>query len=276
MYFLALVFGIVVGLSLGLTGGGGSLFAVPLLVFGLSVSPSDAVAISLLAVAIVALVGVLRRWRSGLLVPRGAALMAAGGVASAPLGSWLAGVLPGSALMLAFSLLMAFIAILMWRTAGRSGVGKELPTSAEADDGPAGIACRFDPGGRLRLTSRCALGLVAAGVVTGVLSGLFGVGGGFLVVPALIYATGMGIHRAIATSLLVIALIGASGFIAHLAQHPRLDLWMVALFIAGGIAGLEAGGHFMRRLSGRRLQRGFAAAIVCVSVFVITKTLTGV
>jgi uncharacterized membrane protein YfcA len=275
MLFLALAFGTIVGLSLGLTGGGGSLFAVPLLVFGLAVSPSDAVAVSLLSVAVVAFIGVLRRWNSGLLVPRGAALMAAGGVASAPLGSWLAGVLPPMALMLAFALLMAFIAVLMWRTAGRAGVGKEVPdvTGAEAD--PSGIACRFDPRGRLRLTSRCAFGLIAAGVLTGVLSGLFGVGGGFLVVPALIYATGMSIHRAVATSLLVIVLVGTSGFIAHLAQHPQFEFWTVALFVAGGVVGLEAGGQMARRVSGRRLQRGFAAAIVCVSVFVITKTLTG-
>ncbi len=276
MYSLALVFGLIVGLSLGLTGGGGSLFAVPLLVFGLAMSPSDAVAVSLLAVAAVALVGVLRQWRSGLLVPRGAALMAVGGVISAPLGSWLAGMIPAPALLLAFSVLMAFIAVLMWRTAGRTGVGKELPASAGADGGPAGIACRFDPGGRLRLTSRCALGLLLAGVATGILSGLFGVGGGFLVVPALMYATGMGIHRAVSTSLLVIVLVGASGFVAHLAQRPLLDPSMVALFVVGGIAGLEVGGRLARRVSGRRLQRGFAAAIVCVSVFVVTKTMVGV
>ena len=273
MYFLALVFGTLVGVSLGLTGGGGSLFAVPLLVFGLSVSPNDAVALSLLSVAVVALIGVLRRWKSGLLVPRGASLMAVGGVVSAPLGSWFAGIVPDSALMFAFALLMAFIAILMWRTAGRFGLGKEVPSESGADDGPSGVACRFDPGGRLRLTSRCALGLVLAGVLTGVLSGLFGVGGGFLVVPALIYATGMSIHRAVATSLLVIVLVGISGFIAHLAQHPQLDPWIVVLFIAGGVVGLEAGVRLAGRLSGRRLQRGFAAAVVCVSAFVVTKTL---
>jgi hypothetical protein len=91
----------------------------------------------------------------------------------------------------------------------------------------------------------------------------------------LIYATGMGIHRAIATSLLVIVLVSASGFVAHLAQHPQLQPVTLGLFVAGGVAGLEAGGRVARRISGPKLQRGFAAAIVAVSLFVITKTLTG-
>jgi len=273
MYGLALLIGAAVGLPLGLTGGGGSLFAVPLLVFGLGMTPQEAVGMSLIAVGAVALMGVVRKMRSGLLVPRGGALMAAGGIATAPLGMWLARQLPGAALLIAFAALMLFIAVLMWRTAGRAGVGKEVPAHPDGEDTPHGIACRFDPTGRLRITWRCALGLVCAGALTGVLSGLFGVGGGFLVVPALIFATGMSIHRAVATSLLVIALVSASGSVSYAVSHPGVPWGEVVLFVGGGILGLEAGGRIAKRLSARRLQRGFAVAIVAVSIFVVLKTL---
>jgi hypothetical protein len=270
---LALIFGGIVGLSLGLTGGGGSLFAVPLLVFGLAMAPRDAVGVSLLSVGGIALVGSLRRIRSGLIVPRAAAFVAAGGVVCAPAGSWLAARLPGPGLMGAFAVLMMLIAVLMWRTAGRPGVGKEVPSSLDGEETPSGLACRFDPAGRLKITSRCAWGLIGAGAMTGVLSGLFGVGGGFLVVPALVFATGMSIHRAVATSLLVIFLVSLSGSAAYLFGHPNVPISVLAMFVAGGLVGLEIGGRSARRVSGPVLQRGFALAIVLVGIFMIAKTL---
>lgn len=273
MQGLALLIGMAVGLPLGLTGGGGSLFAVPLLVFGLSMAPHEAVGVSLVAVGAVALIGVARKVRSGLLVARGGALMAAGGMVTAPLGAWLARQLPDAALLIAFALLMLFIAVLMWRTAGRPGVGKEVPAHPDGEAPPHGLTCRFDPAGRLRITSRCAFGLVGAGALTGALSGLFGVGGGFLVVPALIFATGMSIHRAVATSLLVIVLVSASGSLSYALAHPGMPWGQVGLFVTGGIAGLEMGGRMAKRISGPQLQRGFSVTIVAVSLFVIVKTL---
>ena len=105
----------------------------------------------------------------------------------------------------------------------------------------AGPSCRRDPDGRLALTSRCFAVLVVAGLAAGVLSGLFGVGGGFVIVPALVLVTGMGIHRAVATSLLVIALVGASGVASYLAAGRPLPLALTGLFVAGGLAGMELG-----------------------------------
>jgi len=262
-----------VGLSLGLTGGGGSLFAVPLLVYGLALAPHDAIGVSLISVGVIALIGVLRRIQTDLLVPRGAALMAMGGAACAPLGSWLASKLPEPALLIAFSLLMIGIALLMWRTAGRAGVGKEVPSHPDGAEPPSHVACRFDPAGRLRMTSRCALRLMFAGSIVGLFSGLFGVGGGFLVVPALIYTTGMSVHRAVATSLLVIVLVSLSGSAMYVVTHPAIPWGLVASFVAGGVAGLEAGGRLARRVGGVALQRGFAGVIVLVGAFVIARTL---
>jgi uncharacterized membrane protein YfcA len=113
--------------------------------------------------------------------------------------------------------------------------------------------------------------MAIAGIVTGVLSGLFGVGGGFVVVPALVLFSGMGIHRAVATSLLVIALVSASGVASKLIAKETLEANVTALFIVGGIAGLGLGTIFARRLSAVKLQKIFSIAIVAVAAFVIVK-----
>jgi uncharacterized membrane protein YfcA len=97
---------------------------------------------------------------------------------------------------------------------------------------------------------------VIAGLAAGVLSGLFGVGGGFVIVPALVLVTGMGIHRVIATSLLVIALVGASGVTSHVLPDRPLPMALTGLFVVGEIAGMELGSLLTRRLKGVGLSRG--------------------
>jgi uncharacterized membrane protein YfcA len=113
--------------------------------------------------------------------------------------------------------------------------------------------------------------LAAAGVVTGILSGLYGVGGGFVIVPALVLFSGMGIHRAVATSLLVIALVSAAALASYLAAGQRLDAGVTGLFVAGGVAGLAAGTWVGRALSPVHLQKGFAALVVAVAALVIAR-----
>jgi len=168
---------------------------------------------------------------------------------------------------------MLWVAAMMWRKASRrpeeAAVVRAPGAKRPADD--AGPACRRDPAGRLRLTSRCATVMVLAGVATGVLSGLFGVGGGFVVVPALVLFSGMGIHRAVATSLLVIALVSASGVASKVLAGEGLAAGVTGLFVVGGVAGLGLGTVFARRLSPVKLQKAFAAVIVVVAVFVIVK-----
>jgi len=273
MSWLAVLFGAFVGVSLGLTGGGGSIFAVPLLVFGLAISPDDAVGISLIVVGLVALSGVLRRLRSNVVEFKAATLMAVGGVAFAPAGSWLSDRLQPNFLLGGFAILMTIVAVLMWRAAQQPLRAKEIPAAVPNEEVRTGAACRYDPGGRLAVTSRCAFGLIGIGAATGLLSGLFGVGGGFLIVPALIFATGMGIHRAVSTSLLIIVLISASGSAAYLLHTPHISTGLVGSFVLGGFVGLEIGGRLARRISGPQLQRGFAAAILTVGAFVLGQTL---
>jgi uncharacterized membrane protein YfcA len=267
MLLLTLLLGAIVGFSLGLTGGGGAIFAVPLLVYGLGVPAREAVGVSLLTVGSTALVGFVQRaWRGMVEFPTGL-LFAVAGMLGAPLGSWLATLIPDTLLLSLFAVLMLVIAARMWMKA--TDVTAHLPIIMENNAGPT---CRRDPEGKLRITSPCALLLGFVGLGAGVLSGMFGVGGGFIIVPALVMFSGMGIQRAIGTSLLVITLISASGTANHLLAGRDLTWATAGVFTAGSIAGLFAGSGLAQRLAGPVLQKVFAAAIVAVALYVISRT----
>lgn len=256
-------------LSLGLTGGGGALFSVPLLVYGLGCDPQEAVGISLAAVGATAVIGLAGRLRAGQVEIRPGLLFAFGGMLGAPAGSWLARRLPETLLLLLFALLMLVIAIRIWRLA--QPVDPLAPGAPEAE----GPACRRDSKGELRLTSRCALLLSAVGVMTGVLSGLFGVGGGFIIVPALIVYSGMPIQRAVSTSLMIMTLVSITAVASRLLAGQTIDAGLTLLFVAGGIVGMRLGTTIGKRVSGPVLQKGFAVAIVGVALFVIVRELAG-
>ena len=268
MAILTLLFGALVGFSLGLTGGGGAIFAVPLLVYGLGVPAREAVGVSLLTVGATSLVGFVQRARSRLVEFPTGLLFALAGMIGAPLGALLADRIPEAVLLGLFAVLMLVIATRMWLKAADATA--HLPIIMNDDAGPT---CQRDPEGKLRLTSQCAMLLGVIGLGAGVLSGLFGVGGGFVIVPALVVFSGMGIQRAIGTSLLVITLIGVSGTASHLLAGKDLTLSTAGLFTAGSIAGLFAGNALAQRLAGPTLQRIFAAAIVLVAMFVVFRTL---
>ncbi|MBX3433743.1 MAG: sulfite exporter TauE/SafE family protein [Pirellulales bacterium] len=267
MTLAALAFGAVVGLSLGLTGGGGAIFAVPLLVYGLGVEPHQAVGISLAAVGTTAAIGFLVRRRVGQAELSTGLLFAGAGMVGAPIGSWISGMIPETWLLSSFALLMLVVAARMWRAAGMRSAGATHP--ADDDDGPT---CRRDAAGTLRLTSPCAALLATVGVLSGVLSGLYGVGGGFVIVPALVMFSGMAIHRAVGTSLLVIALVSGTGVVAHCWAGRAIPLETTAMFVLGGLGGMRAGSALGRRIPGPALQRGFAGAIVAVALFVAVRT----
>lgn len=264
---LSLVFGAIVGLSLGLTGGGGAIFAVPLLVYGLSIDPRQAVGISLAAVGMTSLVGFLGRWKAGEVELGTGAMFAAAGMIGAPIGSWLSALIPERLLLTMFALIMLVVAARMWRKTGST----HAEVTCAADDAEA-PACRRDAMGNLELNSPCAMLLAVVGVLTGVLSGLFGVGGGFVIVPALVLYSGMAIHRAVGTSLLVITLVSASGVASHLLAGREIPLDTTLYFVVGGVLGMFIGIWASRYLSGPALQKLFAVAIVAVAVFVILRT----
>lgn len=267
----SLVFGAVVGLSLGLTGGGGAIFAVPLLVYGLGTPAREAVGISLAAVGATSFIGFLMRWRLGEVELRTGLVFAIAGMAGAPIGTWLAGYIPDTALLLMFAGLMVVVAVRLWRQASRQSHRKpegQQPTNQD------GIVCRRDSDGVLILTSRCAAMLTLVGVGTGVLSGLFGVGGGFVIVPALVLFSGLSIHIAVGTSLMVIALVSVSGIASLLVSGREISPVVTLLFVAGGVVGLLIGQQIGRRLSGPALQKLFVFAILAVAAFVIARNLS--
>ena len=272
MSALSILFGMLVGLSLGLTGGGGAIFAVPLLVYGLGTPTKEAVGISLAAVGATSFVGFLHRWKLREVELQTGLLFAFAGMLGAPIGTWLAGLLPDQVLLLSFGALMVIVAVRLWRQASiRTPVaGSPECPSPDTQDGPT---CRRDAAGVLLLNTRCAALLLVVGVMTGVLSGLFGVGGGFVIVPALVLFSGMSIHRAVGTSLMVIALVSVSGIAAQVWSGREIAPLVTGLFVLGGVAGLFAGQRIGRRLSGPALQKVFVVAILAVAVFVIVRNL---
>lgn len=268
MPILALIFGAVVGLSLGLTGGGGALFAVPLLVYGLSIEPRRAVGISLAAVGITSAIGFLGRWRAGQVEFAIGMVFALAGIFGAPIGTWLAAKIPGPMLLLLFAVLMFVVAFRMWRMA--SSPQPVVPNSSVQSIGQSGntATLRKSP-----LNAAAAIPLVIVGILTGILSGMFGVGGGIISVPALVLFGGMPIHKAVGTSLLVVACVCAAGVVSHLWVGGEIPLDTTVLFVVGGVVGMVAGVAAGRYLSGPTLQRVFAVVIVAVAIFVVVRTL---
>lgn len=269
---LILSFGLMVGFSLGLTGGGGSVFAVPLLVYGLHLPIHQAVVISLAVVGFTAFGGGLARWRDGQAQYRIALIFGLSGLLGAPLGAWLNPKCPEAMLSGGFASLMLLVALRMWRQAQRRPEETHLiraETGFNPKDAAAGPTCRYDATGRLQLTSRCALCLALAGSVTGLLSGLFGVGGGFMIVPALVFMASLSMRQAVATSLWVIALISAIGLLSHLLAGHQLPVGITTGFIVGGLAGMMLGIRTGRHLAGPTLQKLFASMIATVAALIL-------
>ena len=265
---LTILFGVIVGLSLGLTGGGGSIFAVPLLIFGLQVAPLQATTISLAAVATTSIYGSLVAGFTRMIEWRAALILGAAGILTAPLGVKLGHHVPEQVIVIGFAALMLLVAALMgirvWRQPGsatvtRAGLVDELEQDSAA-------ICRLDDNAALHLTAPCSGVLFLAGCVTGILSGFFGVGGGFLIVPALTFVTQMSIQRAVASSLLIISMVGVSGVSSAVWQGRSVPLILTVLFVLGGIVGMFLGQRIARKVSGLFLQKVFIAMVVVVAL----------
>ncbi len=263
----AAILGAAVGLVLGLTGAGGGIFAVPALVFGLGWGVPQAGPVALLAVGASAAVGSAQGLRAGLVRYRAALLMAGIGVCVAPLGSWVAHRLPEHWLVGLFAFAMLIVAARMYRASrGKGGVAGSVVLPPP---------CRLDPAtGRLHWTRRVASTLGAIGAVSGFASGLLGVGGGFVIVPALRRFSDITVHGIVATSLFVIALISA-GTVANAwwhGMHPGTQGW---LFVAGAVAGMVIGRMLAPRLAAARLQQLFSVLMALVAAGMFFKAFGG-
>jgi uncharacterized membrane protein YfcA len=270
MILSSLLMGSLVGLSLGLTGGGGAVLAVPMLVFGFQLPPDQAVLISLIAVGTTSIVGFLNRFRVGQVeVPTGL-LFAVAGALGAPLGNWVSRQLPPLVLMIGFALLTLVVALRMLRqSTGQGGIPEVEFQTHSTEDGPA---CQRDAQGRLLLHTRCALLMILVGILTGFLSGLFGVGGGFVIVPALILFSNMAIPKAVGTSLLVISLVSLSGFLASQLLTGQTFPWEIAVpFSGAGVAGLLIGQSIAHHLPAPILQRLFAMLMIAMALWILVR-----
>ena len=245
-----------VGFVLGLIGGGGSILAVPLLMYVVGVgSPHVAIGTSAVAVAVSAFGNVIGHARAGHVKWPCALVFAASGIVGAALGSGLGKQLDGQKLLVLFGVLMVAIALLMLRP--------------RKNQGDATVALTW-------VTSKHLLPrLVGIGLAAGMMSGFFGIGGGFLIVPGLMAATGMPLLFAIGSSLVAVTAFGMTTA-ANYALSGLVDWPLVGLFIAGGLAGGVFGGRLAGILAERKqlLSQVFAVIVAVVGIYVVVKGLS--
>jgi uncharacterized membrane protein YfcA len=267
---LALALGGMVGLVLALTGAGGGILAVPLLAFGLHLSIMQAAPVGLIAVGTASALGALLGLRERLVRYRAAALIGATGMLMAPLGVTAARFIPNPPLTAAFGLVLAVVAGRMFRQAHRNAQGGDaaMPDTVK-------WPCVLNPDeGRLIWTLPCAWALTATGAAAGLLSGLLGVGGGFVIVPSLNRYSNLDPRSISATSLAVIALVSVGG-VSAAAWQGSID-WDIALpFAAGAVLALLVGRRLAARLAGARLQQAFAVTSAVVAVLLLVRGVAG-
>lgn len=259
-----LALGSVVGLILALTGAGGGILAVPLLMFGLHLSIMQAAPVGLIAVGGASAIGAVIGLREGLVRYRAAAAIGLIGMAVAPVGVRLAQIVPNGPLTIAFAVVLLYVAGRMLLQARRAGEASDQTTEVRPP-------CVLNPiEGRLAWTMPCARALAATGAVSGLLSGLLGVGGGFVIVPSLTRFTNLATRSILATSLAVIALVSIGG-VAAAAAHGSVN-WNVALpFGIGAVVALLAGRRIAAKVAGTRLQQAFAITSGLVSLLLLAR-----
>lgn len=248
---LAILSGVAVGLILALIGGGGSILATPALLYVVGMSnPHMAIGTSALAVSVNAFANFINHWRRGNVKWNCAVVFAAAGVAGAALGAELGKLTDARILLPLFALLMIVVAIAMI-----------LPRRSEGN-------------AEVKLTRENAPKLVGFGLGAGGLSGFFGIGGGFLIVPGLIAATGMTMLQAVGSSLFSVGAFGATTAASY-ALDGLVDWRVATLFVGGGLIGGAVGASFAQRLAAQRgaLQRVFAGVVFAVAAYMLWRSL---
>ena len=248
-FMLAVPGAIAIGLSLGLLGSGGSILTVPVLVYLLGQDEKVAIAGSLFIVGSIALAGGLQFLRAGFVQWRSVMMFGVPGMLGTWLGAVLAAYVSGVMQLALFALVMLAASYLMLR-----------PLDLEHASG----------------TQRAAWKIASEGLVVGIITGLVGVGGGFLIVPALVLLGGLSMHQAVATSLVIIALKSYSGFWKYLdviaQQSLELDWKTLLLVTALGIAGSVVGSRLARRLPQDKLKKWFGWFLVVMGIYILARS----
>lgn len=248
---LTLLLAVLIGVSLGLLGGGGSILTVPILTYVAGLPPKEAITASLFVVGTTSAVGAIRHARAGRVRWRAGLIFGAAGMVGAFGGGILGGYIPGTVLMIAFALIMVATSIAMLR--GRRGAHaghsptNELPT----------------------------VKIIFEGLAVGLVTGLVGAGGGFLIVPALALLGGLPMPVAVGTSLLVIAMNSFAGLAGHLTS-VSLDWVLVGGVTLAAILGSLLGARLAERIPEQALRKGFGIFVLVMGTLVLVQELPGI
>lgn len=251
-----------IGISLGLIGGGGSILTVPVLVYLFGVNAVEATAYSLFIVGTTSLVGTFPKYKEGVVNVKTGLIFGAPSILAVYLTrKWLVPAIPDVVftlgeyevtksilLMLLFAVLMVFASVSMIR---------DKKASQPADQTSKGLNYPM---------------ILAEGAIVGMLTGLVGAGGGFLIIPALVLFTGLPMKEAVGTSLMIIAvksLIGFTGDLGHFTMN-----WPLLLSVSGiAVAGIFAGNYLSARIDGAKLKKGFGWFVLVMGIYIIIKEL---
>jgi uncharacterized membrane protein YfcA len=243
-------FGALIGLALGSLGAGGSILTVPILVYAMGAPVQTATGTSLAIVGLNAFAGALMQLRRRQALPRVGLGVGASGLAGALGGAWLNHQVRGDVVLILFACLMVVVGV---------GLMRRFPAVVGA---PVSAEC-------LTLASWGRIAAVGLGV--GVLTGFFGVGGGFLIVPALVLVLGLPMSQAVGTSLIAIAVNALWGLLAHL-TFGELDLPLTALFVVGGLLGLVFGGRLASRMPEHQLRLSFGVVVLATAAYTFARS----
>lgn len=286
MLLLALPVGLLIGLSLGALGGGGSILTVPALVYLLDQDPHTATTGSLIIVGITAVAGAVAHARAGRVRVTQGLVFGVLGVAGSYVGSRLSASVDPAVLLTAFSGLMLVAAAAMYRRLRSSRRLAAVPSAAvpaapaaEGSVGAGGVATAVRTDVRWWVSRRPApkavLKVVVAATVVGLLTGFFGVGGGFVIVPALVLALGFEMPVAVGTSLLVIAVNSAASLAVRLGSGVHLDWGVLVSFTAAAIVGSVLGNRVASKVDANKLTAAFIVLILVVAVYTAARSIPG-
>lgn len=261
---LASPLGFLIGVSLGALGGGGSILAVPALVYAAGQTPKHATTTSLVLVALTALIGMVPHWRAGRVRFAAGTIFGLAGIGGSLLGSHWNKAANQNVLLLAFSGLMLVAAYGMWRRQ------KNTPKSVPLRSLGAAVA-PYSSSPSVRVDAITAAKVIIAGTVVGLLTGFFGVGGGFVIVPALVLALGFTMSEAVGTSLLVITINSAVALTTRM-QSGSIEWATVIPFTIASLLGVIVGSRLASTRDSSSLQRWFVGLLVIVAIYTAARS----
>lgn len=247
--YLLIALALLIGILLGLLGGGGSILTVPVLVYVAGLTAKNAIVTSLIVVGITSLIAVLNHARCGFVCWKTGFIFGFSGMFGAFMGGRTAAYIPDSILLIVFACTMMAASIAMIR--GRKAIRQDRPS-------PINLCPAHMP----------VMAILFDGFIVGFITGLVGVGGGFLLVPALNFLTGLPMPAAIGTSLLIIVLQTGAALAGH-AAHMHVDLALTATITGFAVVGSILGSLASSKINSRHLQRGFGIFVFCLGGFVL-------